>query len=258
MSGRIVVPRAEVPRLTIAVVLYRGGRSAIETLRSVVGHTAAPFEVIVVDNASPDASGGLVRLRVTGATFVFNGENEGFGGGMNRAVRLARAEAVCLLNPDIEVGPGWEAPLLETLDREPACAAVSPVLLHPDGSVQEAGAWVDSTGHSHPFTTPPDGARAVEYASAACLVVRRSAFLDAGGFDPAYHPAYFEDVDLAFRWRRAGRSVWVEPRSSVIHTGGVTSVGGSALRLAATNLQTFRIRWADELASPGRPGRPDA
>ena len=126
---------------------------------SIAEHTAVPYEVIVVDNASPDASGALVRLRTTGARFVFNAENRGFGGAMNQAVALATAPAVCLLNPDVVVGPGWIEPLLGALAADDRCAAVTPMLVNADGSVQEAGSVIDGTGHTHAAREPGLGAQ---------------------------------------------------------------------------------------------------
>lgn len=248
MTARVVAPPQAEPRLSVVTVLYRGGREAVAAIAAIVEHTSVPYEVIVVDNASPDASGALVRLRTTGVRFVVNDHNLGFGGGMNQAVGLARADAVCLLNPDVVVGPGWAEPLLAALDTEPRLAAVSPVLLDPDGGIQEAGATVDATGHTNPITDLASAAGA-HYASAACLVVRRTAFEEVGGFDPRYFPAYFEDVDLALRWRDAGWTVRVEPSVRVVHLKGATDTGGAANRLAARNLAVFRERWVERLAS---------
>src|SRR5205807_1108269 len=65
--------------------------------------------------------------------------------------------------------------------------------------------------------------RDVDYASAACLLVRRSAFVDAGGFDPAFAPAYYEDVDLCLRWWSQGLRVVCQPGSNVSHAGGAST-----------------------------------
>ncbi len=251
----VVVDSAAEPVVTIAMVLYRGGADAVRALAAVSANTPEPYEVVIVDNASPDASGALVRLSVTGARFVFNDTNEGFGGAMNQAIGLARADAVCLLNPDAEVQPGWLAPLLGRLDRDERCAAVTALLLDPDGAIQEAGAVIDGLGHTHAIGSPGwevEGgapvARPIDYASAACLVVRERAFREVGGFSPEFFPAYFEDADLALKFAVAGWSMWLEPTSRVVHRKGVTDLGGSAQHLAHANLLKFRAKWSTELA----------
>lgn len=253
--GSTVVDADATPRVTIAMVLYRGGIDAVAALGAVAANTPEPYEVVIVDNASPDASGALVRLSVIGARFVFNDVNLGFGGAMNQAVAAARAPAVCLLNPDTEVQPGWLGPLLSRLDRDVRCAAVTSLLLDPDGGIQEAGAVIDGSGHTHAVGGPSWelaasalGPRQIDYASAACLVVRTAAFREIGGFSPEFFPAYFEDADLALRFRAAGWSMWLEPESRVVHRKGATDTGGAARHLAHTNLLRFRAKWGTELA----------
>lgn len=255
MGSTVVVDAATAPQVTIAMVLYRGGVDAVAALAAVAANTPEPYEVVIVDNASPDASGALVRLSVTGARFVFNDVNLGFGGAMNQAVALARAPAVCLLNPDTEVQPGWLDPLLRRLAGDGGCAAVTSLLLDPSGAIQEAGGVIDGSGHTHAVGGPSWelaadvlGSRQIDYASAACLVVRRAAFLEIGGFSPEFFPAYFEDADLALRLSAAGWSIWLEPESRVVHRKGATDTGGSAQHLAHTNLLRFRSKWRTELA----------
>jgi GT2 family glycosyltransferase len=242
----VEIPWVDPPAVSILMVLYRGGVVALEALGSVAAHTTVPYEVVVVDNASPDASGAIVRMCTKGAVFVASPTNLGFGGGMNEAARHARAPLLCLLNPDVVVGPGWLEPLLAATER-PGVAAVAPVLVYPDGSVQEAGSWIDSDGHTHAHTEPLP--RTVDYASAACLVLRKEVFDELGGFDERYFPAYFEDADLGLRLQQAGWSTVVEPSVTVIHHRGGTDAGDGAKHLAHANHAVFVERWRDVLAT---------
>ena len=109
---------------------------------------------------------------------------------------------------------------------DPAVSIASPVLVDPDGGVQEAGQRALPTGWTTAARRPPDpGALAdVDFASAACWVMRRDEHERLGGFDPAYHPAYFEDVDLAFRARQLGGRTIVHGDARLTHlSGGGTS-----------------------------------
>ena len=257
-AGRsvVTVEADHAPTLSICVVLYGGGHLALDALASVVERTTVPYEVIVVDNCSPDGSGSLVRARTRGVRFVANRVNVGFGGAMNQAAEAARGRYLCLLNPDAIVTDGWAEPLIARLRDRPGVGAVSPLLLEPDGqTVQEAGSFVDRTGYTFPIGTAmagplgPDAifARVCDYASAACLVLDRGAFEQSGGFDLRFRPAYFEDADLAFTLAEHGWQTWFEPASRVRHARGGTDANGRALALVAANHPRFVEKWGNEL-----------
>lgn len=253
MSRVVSIPPFDQPILSILMVLYRGGAMALDAFASVRDHTDVPYEVIVIDNASPDCSGGLVRIGTRGVDLVGLPANVGFGPAMNCAVGRAAGEFLCFLNPDTIVHPGWIAPLIAAASQ-PGAVGATPVLLGPDGSVQEAGGAIDGLGHSHAVGVGDwsiDDAditrRVIDYASAAALVVRRDAFERVGGFDPLYRLAYFEDADLAFSLAAAGGALWLEPASRVTHIRGGTAVGRIALDLGHENHARFVEKWRTEL-----------
>src|SRR5688572_4009917 len=111
----VVVPPADEPRVSILVVLYGGAPLAVEAVAAVVEHTHVPFEVVVVDNCSPDGSFDTLSRELHGAVLVQSEANLGFGGGNNRAAELARAPVLVPLNPDTRVQAGWLEPLLARL-----------------------------------------------------------------------------------------------------------------------------------------------
>lgn len=245
------------PLVSVLMVLFRGGAMALDALRSVAAHTDVRYEIVIVDNASPDASGSLVRLSTRHARWITSTSNLGFGPAMNLAAGQARGRFLCLLNPDTLVQPGWIKPLLARLEW-PGAVAATPVLWNLDGSIQEAGGVVDGHGFTHAIGTGDWAfddlartARVVDYASAAALVVTAESFRGVEGFDERYRLAYFEDVDLAFSLARAGGQTWLEPTSRVIHRRGGTDVGRTALDLASENHARFVDKWGLELA--GRP-----
>jgi GT2 family glycosyltransferase len=236
------------PRITFVLVSYGGRDLVVRCLELLAKHTAVPYRVIVADSASPDGTGAWLAENLTGATVLRMSENLGFGAGCNLAVRHADTELLCFLNADIEVTDGWLEPLLAFLDTRPEVAAVSPVLLNPDGTVQEAGSVIGGDGWCRAVDYGPRFVREVDYASAACLVVRRAAFLEAGGFSPEYEIAYFEDVDLQLALRKCGWQTWVEPASQVVHQRHGSSSSARATELMRLNHETFVRRWPEELA----------
>jgi GT2 family glycosyltransferase len=158
---------------------------------------------------------------------------------------------------------GWLQPLVETLvDREDA-GAVGGMLLYPSGAVQEAGGVIFSDGSAANVgngESPDDPiyrfVRAVDYCSGALLATERRTFDEIGGFDDAYRPCYYEDVDYAFRLRHAGLNTYYQPRSVVVHAEGGTAgtdTSQGAKRFQVTSRETFSRRWTKDLAERAVP-----
>jgi len=258
--SRLAVRRPERPEVSVVLVTHNAWEWTERALAALLEHTEPCFEVVVVDNASTDGTlDGLAA--VEGVTVLRNPENEGFGPAANRAAAHATAPLLALLNTDALVHPGWLPPLRRILDEEPDVAAVAPRLLHLDGSVQEAGSILWGDAEVWPYGADQPASRLeyrfrrdVDYASAACLLLRRAAFDAAGGFHPAYAPAYYEDVDLCLTlWARGLRTV-CQPRSEVTHAGGASTDRERVAALLARNRPIFTGRWAPVLAE--RPPSP--
>ncbi len=250
----VVTPHSDAPAISVLMVVYGGGALAVDAVASLVEHTKQPFEVILVDNASPDDSASVIRKEIVGLTLISEDSNLGFGGGNNRAAREARAPVICMLNPDARVTPRWLDPLLALLE-DPQVGAVAPSLIGADGTLQEVGAMVDHWGYTGPIGTRgfgepvslPSGRVCVDYASAACLLMRTEVFRSVDGFDPTYRLAYYEDVDLCMRLWEQGLQVWAEPASRVIHLGGGTVTPVVSQALWHHNRSVFLHRWRTEL-----------
>ena len=250
----LLLPKARSPLVTVVLVTYGGWDWPYRALEALRDATDEPLEVVCVDNASWDGTGDLLEELVAGATVIRNEHNRGFAGAANQGAAVARGEYLCFLNPDCFAMPGWLPPLLAALER-PGIGAVIPRFLSPDGTVQEAGSVVDRQGWTEAIgrgADPADPAtrfpRLIDYGSAACLVIRRDTFEEAGGFDSAFHPAYCEDVDLAFRLRAAGLHTLYEPASTVEHAGTVSTGSITRDRLIERNRRLLLRRWGEELA----------
>jgi GT2 family glycosyltransferase len=216
------------PDVSVVVVAFGTGPILLRTLASVAdaaAETPSPtVEVVVVSNPHPvRGQRSLVDLRLAtaGVRVVVPSTNVGFGGGCELGALVARGDVLVFLNPDVTVPTGWLDPLVEVVRADgPRPVIAAPVLLDPDGTVQEAGQRLHRSGATSPVGQRPSEPADVDYASAACWVMTRDDHELVGGFDPRYHPAYFEDVDLAIRARALGGRCVVVPAVEVVHDRG--------------------------------------
>jgi GT2 family glycosyltransferase len=250
------LPPVDGPLLTVVMVTYGGWdwpRRALESLRA---HTDPVYEVVVVDNASPDETAQRLQEEVRGARLILNQRNLGFSVAANQGAAEATGRYLCFLNPDALVQPGWLPPLFETLETFAKAGAVVPRFLAPDGTVDEAGSLVDREARTFAYGRGGSSddpqyrfRRVIDYGSAACLVMPAWAFRRAGGFDPVFQPAYCEDVDLLLRLAAMGLSTVYDPRSTVVHAGAGSTDDVVRGALIDRNRPILQARWAETLAN---------
>jgi N-acetylglucosaminyl-diphospho-decaprenol L-rhamnosyltransferase len=178
--------------------------------------------VLVVDNASTDDTREVAAD--AGLEVVPLEDNRGLAAAANLGVGRTSGPSFALLNPDVRAISEGDFRHLEEELGEDGIGAVAPALVLPDGTVQDSARWVPSPldlvirrisrkdRGAVRVTNPVD----VEWATAACLVVRRDAFDRIGGFDERYF-LYFEDVDLCVRLRAAGFRVRYDPTVRLHH-----------------------------------------
>jgi GT2 family glycosyltransferase len=242
-------PEVVRPDVTVVMLTYNRWDLTKEALRLLAESTEPRYEVVIVDNASTD--GTLDELaHVSGARILRNPRNLGFGPATNQGAAMARGRYLLLLNSDAWVRPGWLEPLIDVADADAGVAAVASKLLYPDGRLQEAGSivWRDGRVRQYGDGDVPNRPeynfrRTVDYASAACLLVRRSAFIAIGGFDPRFAPVYCEDVDLCLALAAGPGRVVYQPRSVVEHVRGASSTGGVQSARIERNRRLLRARW---------------
>ncbi len=221
------VPSGVPPKVSFVTVTFGTGPIVVDSLISLVESLESahvPYEYVVVDNAHPEVAHFTVDtllLATHGVRVVRSPTNLGFGGGCEVGVGESTGAVIGFVNPDVIFEPGWLEPLLAQLER-PEVSIAAPVLLEPDGTVQEAGQrlWADGTTSPITIAPAPGGVTTPDYASAACWLVRRDEHERLGGFDPAFFPAYYEDVDYALRAASKGGSTVVVGSSRVVHRKG--------------------------------------
>ncbi len=224
------------------VILNWNGRDMMRRfLPSVVRHSRDEATVVVADNASTDGSLAMLEAEFPDVVRISLDRNYGFAEGYNRALSGLDAEYYLLLNSDVEVTPGWLAPLLDYMDSHPETAACQPKLLSEARRdhfeyAGAAGGYIDRYGY--PFCRGRvlgrverdcgqyDTVASLFWASGAALMVRRQDWKAVGGLDARFF-AHMEEVDFCWRLRSRGRGIACVPGSRVYHVGGATLSQGN-------------------------------
>ena len=244
------------PHVSCISVTYGPTPEIFLLLESVQRHAGdIPYDMTVVTQPSDDGSmAEEIDRRAPWVRVIALDSNIGFGPANNLASELVSGEFIALLNPDIVVTEGWLPPLLAALEDLTVFVAAPP-LLSIEGRVDEAGQVMFADGGSGAIGGPQWPVdyeqmmfgRDVDYASAACWLMRRSVFLELGGFDPAFAPAYFEDPDLAFTARSRGLVSRLVIERPVVHAH--VAANESRIALAERSRKIFQAKWAEVLLS---------
>ena len=246
-------------RVACVVVTYDALPWIERCLASVAG-----AQTIVVDNGSSDGTPDAVRERFP-LVRVVEERNRGLAAGWNRGIAEADAEHVLVLNADAWLVEDALARLVDAADRHPRAAAVGPLLLNPDGSLQRSvrgfpTAWRLATEYLYLRKLAPgsralnafygagfdhESERAVDWVMGACFLLRRSAYDEVGPFDERYF-LFSEEVDWMRRAADRDWSVVFTPEARCVHVGGASHGG----RLFRENVRG-NLRY---LSLHGRPG----
>ena len=234
-------------RVSVVIVNFNAGAYLGAAVESLLTQDEAPLEIIVVDNASRDASlDALAKVPAKSLRLHRLEHNSGFSAACNLGLRDAHGEMILLLNPDCRLYPGALTALCEALEGRSDAGLTGARLLNPDGSPQRGSRRDIPTPWSifcevlqlhrlmarHPrfrsfnrhLEPLPDEPEVVSAVSGACMLIRSEALSEAGQLDESYF-LHFEDLDLCLRFDQVGWSVLFAPDAVVEHTPGVCSAG---------------------------------
>ena len=227
---------AKVPKVSIVIPT----RDRVDLLRTCVDSlldltTYRDFELLIVDNGSVEAATKAYlasvsdhpRVRILAYPHAFN-----YSAINNFAVSECSGDVVALLNNDIEViTPNWLEEMVSHALR-PGVGAVGAMLYYPDDTIQHAGVILGFNGIGvHAYAGKPRGwvgqmlraklIQSMSAVTAACMVVRKSVYLEVGGLDEQLAVAY-NDIDFCLRLKAAGyRNVWT-PYAELYHHESAT------------------------------------
>ena len=238
--------------VAIIIVNWNGRHLLAKCIESIIKHPpSAPYEIVVVDNASTDGSVEWLRaaqskglLKETTLRLIENAENVGFGRANNIAFSQTDARMLFLLNSDTEVREGAIDRLVETLKSNERAKRCCCKLLNTDGGLQPSvyrsppTVWeILVTGLRLYYLLPrPIRAelllgpywdhsrrRATRMLHGAAILLRREVIDKVGGFDEEFH-FYGEDIELCLRIVNSGWELIFEPDAQVVHHDGESAV----------------------------------
>ncbi|WP_246190728.1 glycosyltransferase family 2 protein [Agromyces agglutinans] len=245
--------------VALVTVTYRSADALEAMLASVARASDAPVLSFVADNLPGTDDAKDVAERA-GADYRAMPGNLGYGGAVNEVVRGIPdgVEWLLVTNPDVVFDEGSIDEMVAIANADSRIGAVGPLIRNEDGTAYPSARPVPGlgvgTGHAvfgpvwpaNPWTRRYHAANAVDHErdagwlSGACLLVRRSAFDDIGGFDSEFF-MYFEDVDFGARLGRAGWRNRFTPTASVVHTGGHSTSAESSAMIAAHHRSAQRF-----------------
>ena len=246
--------------LVIVTVTYSPGEMINRFLASVPTAYSGEPHVIMSDNGSTDGSVEAAAAEFPFATLRVNAGNLGYGGAVNAAVAHLDSSFgwILVINPDTELTPGSVDALVAAARADSTVGSAGPLIVTEDGipypSARQlpslrngvghalfAGVWPNNPWSSH-YRQDDVVARGEQvstgWLSGACLLVRRSAFEQVGGFDDRYF-MYFEDVDLGYRLGKAGWKSFYIPHAVVTHSGAHSTGTESSRMLQAHHKSAY-------------------
>ncbi len=243
------------PLASIIMLTFNALDMTRQTIASIEAHTAYPYELVLVDNASSDGTVEYLReleQSRPNVRVIFNSENKGFSAGNNQGARIAEGHYICLLNNDVLVADGWLEDLIEAFDRDEKIGMVSAVTNKASGlQVLKDVPYTDNDG----FYDFAGQWRALHKGQVTprrrlagfVMLTNREIYTAIDGFDEIYGLGNFEDDDISLKIRRAGYALMVHD-GTFIHHFGHSSFKANNIDLLASlkeNEKIFRKKWPD-------------
>lgn len=223
------------PRVSVIIVTYRSTKELPDCVGSLL-QQSVPSEVLLVDNASPDATPQMASdfaERFENVYAILNRENVGLAAGNNCALGRCHGDYVLILNPDTVLPSDSLRRMVHFLDENPDIGVLGPKCVYEDGTPHVS--FHRNWGILHILAWRISPYRLVRklydrssryqfhdvlFVSGACLLIRRHIFEAIGGYDPEYFLTVEDAADLCIRAKATGSRVVFFPDAQVFHYTG--------------------------------------
>ena len=210
---------------SIIILNYNGTKFLQDCIDSIIRETNSPYEIIVVDNNSPDQSGELFSKKFPEIRFILNKDNVGVPEGLNIGIRNASGDFIVLLNNDLIVMPNWLENFFQAFEKTGDALYQPKSLKFKDPSILDGtGCMINifGFGFARDKGIKDEGKyteqEEISYASGTCMFAPKKIFDEIGYFDPTFF-AYHEELDLGWRARIFGYRSYYVPTTIIHHHG---------------------------------------
>ena len=225
--------------ISIITINYNQSKVTCDLIRSLYRCSFQNFEIIVVDNASPNDTPDDIKKEFPNIHLLKSKENLGFAGGNNLGVRMSKGEYVLFINNDVEVEKGFLEPLIDVLNAKALVGVVSPKIYfhNTDNVIQYAGCT-----EINPFTTRGrfighkqsdkgqfNTLEKTHYAHGAGMMVKREV-IEKVGMMPELYFLYYEEMDWCNRIKEQGYEIFYVPESIINHKESMSVGKASPLK----------------------------
>lgn len=243
--------------LSIIIVNYNSSGLLKGCLESIIASNLnIEYEIIVVDNNSPDDSLDSLKASYGDVRFLELSQNRGFAAGNNAGIKVAKGKAVALVNPDTVLDPDAIQRLYDKLMSSDKIGIVGPKIFYAGNGLQSEvlPKKIPNLGHlffemfwlrrvfpasdtlnsyhgagSFDF----DEEQRLEQVSGACFMIKKEVIDKVGLMDETFF-LYFEETDWCLRSLRAGYEIFYVPSAMITHLEG-----GSASRFSRKAVEKF-------------------
>lgn len=237
----IIIPVLHLQRPANAKRFFMPRYTIRDVLHDLQMNVRMSCEVIVVCNGREPELIELVRTHERVDKYCLNSANVGVARSWNMGAQMAEGRALCFLNDDVSVKAGAFERLYETLFSSSDIGQVGPT----------GARW---KGAEHDRFVGEEQVEDADAIAGYCFLLREDVYRSSGGFDVAYSPAGFEEIDMSFAIRKAGFRCVVVPNVPIhhYHHHGVSAYRSEIHYLARTidtvtlherNKTYFKVKW---------------
>ncbi|MCG8700229.1 MAG: glycosyltransferase family 2 protein, partial [Bacteroidales bacterium] len=226
------------PLISIITINYRQAAVTNQLLDSLQHLSWSNFEVIVVDNSCNGDADNIIST-IPHTKLIVNPINNGFAGGNNLGIKYAKGDYILLLNNDTEVEPGFIEPMVAIFEKDANTGMVSPKIKYFDtpNTIQYAGfsdinpftLRMNAIGHKQTDSAVYNHTNKTPFAHGCAVMIPRGV-INQIGLMPEEYFLYYEEHDWSFKVRKAGYSIYYQPKSVVYHKESVSVVKNSPLK----------------------------